>query len=269
MPEPSPAAKKEKILIIENDAPFGNRLADALRAEGYSAMLERNGTDGLKSIFDQLPHLVILDVTLPGIDGYEVLKKKQEEPMLAKIPVFLLSMQGVPVNMRQVPAGSVSEFLLAFHADPAEVVRKVDKCFGHESAEAAAASAAAIALENAKKVLWVEDDKLIGSVLGKKLTSCGFYLFLAKNGQEALDHLKDSVPDGIVLDLLLPGMSGFDILQNIKKNDVLAGIPVMILSNLSKQSDIERAKVLGAQKFIVKAAVSLDQIVAEVKDLCK
>lgn len=268
MPPVLPVPKKEKILVIEGDGAFGERLADALRVEGYPVVLVKDGFEGLKSIYDQLPHLVILDVTVPGVDGYEILQKKQAEPMLAKIPVFLLSMQGVPINMQRVPAGSVSEYLMALQADPAEIVSKVNRSFGHESAERAAASSAA-ASWNGKEILWVEDDKLIGSVLSKKLTSSGLYLFLAKNGQEAVDHLKSSLPDAIVLDLLLPGMNGFDILQGLKKDDRLAKIPVMILSNLSKQSDIERSKALGAKKFIVKAAVSLDQIVAEVKDLCK
>jgi CheY-like chemotaxis protein len=271
MPPTLTATKKEKILIMERDAAFGQRLSKALQDEGYAVSVAKDGPEGLKMLFDQLPHLVIIGITLTGIDGYEVLEKKQAEPLLAKIPVFLLSMQGEPIDMRRVPAGSVSEFIAGIHSDPALIVEKVNRAFGYESAVmAAAASIAEIASKNTKAILWVEDDKLIGSVLGKKLASSGFYLFLAKNGQEALDHLKDSVPDGIVLDLLLPGMSGFDILQSIKKNDGdLARVPVMILSNLSKQSDVERAKVLGAQKFIVKAAVSLDQIVAEVRDLCK
>ena len=269
MTRASPIQKKEKILII-GDLPFGERLADMLRAEGYSATTVKAGPDGLKAIYDTLPHLVILDVTLEGTDGYEILQKKHAEPMLAKIPVFLLSLQGAPVNMRQVPSGSVAEFVMALHANAEEIVTKVDRCFGHESVAQAAADAKALAeLPHCKHILWIEDDKLIGSVLSKKLTSSGFSLFLAKNGQEALDHLKDSVPDAIVLDLLLPGMNGFEILQELKRNDTLAKVPVMILSNLSKESDIERAKILGAQKFIVKAAASLDEIVAEVKGLCK
>jgi len=265
-----PVPKKEKILIMERDAAFAERLAAALRAEGYAVSIANEGNEGLKKFFDLLPHLVIVGITLAGIDGYGILEKKQAEPMLAKIPVFLLSMQGEPIDMRRVPTGSVSEFIAGIRSDPALIVEKADRLFGYESAARdAAVSAAESASKNAKSILWVEDDKLIGSVLSKKLTSSGFYLFLAKNGQEALDHLKDSVPDGIVLDLLLPGMSGFEILQEIRKNQQTVNVPVMILSNLSKKSDIERAKVLGAQKFLVKAAVSLDQIVAEVRDLCK
>jgi len=264
----SPVAKKEKILIIESDEAFGNSLADALRAEGYSAVLVNMADNGLKAIYDNLPRLIILDVNLSDGDSYDILAKKQSEPMLAKIPVFLLSLRGIPINMRRVPAGSATEFIAELQADTAMIVRKVDGALGYKPAPQMSLTESAIA-SNGKSILWVEDDKLIGSVLSKKLTSVGFILFLAKNGQEAIDYLKDSVPDGVVLDLLLPGMGGFEVLEVIKKDTRTSFVPVMILSNLSKQSDIERSKVLGAQKYLVKAAVSLDQIVAEIKDLCK
>ena len=268
MSDPTPAATKEKILIIESDAQFGERLAMALQATGYQPIVAVDGLRGLKDIYDNLPRLVIIDVAMPGIDGYEILEKKQSEPLLAKIPVFLLSLEGVVINMQRIPTNSVAEFLMMLYPNTDEIVRKVDAFLGHGTSEARASEAKPLSPDS-KRILWVEDDKLIGSILSKKLTSSGFILFLAKNGQEALAHLKDTIPDGIVIDLLMPGMGGFEILQEIKKDERLAKVPVMILSNLSKQSDIERSKVLGAQKFIVKASVSLDQIIAEVRDLCK
>ena len=72
----------------------------------------------------------------------------------------------------------------------------------------------------------------------------------------------------IVLDLLLPGIGGFEVLQEINKDAGLRNVPVMILSNLSKPTDIERAKVLGAKRFLIKAATSLEQIVKEIRILC-
>jgi CheY-like chemotaxis protein len=115
--------------------------------------------------------------------------------------------------------------------------------------------------------MWVEDDKLIGTILSKKLISSGFDLFHAKTGEEAIEALKDAKPDVIVLDLLLPGVGGFDVLQAINKDNGLRNIPVMILSNLSKPTDVERAKLLGAKKFLIKAATSLEQIVKEIHEL--
>lgn len=254
--------KKEKILIIESDAKFGEQVVDALKNDGYSVSLIKNGADGLRSLMDTMPHLLLVDVSLEGMDGYEILEKKQAEPLLAKIPVFLMSSQGVPINMQRVPAGSVVEFLMALHSNPSDIVEKVDKHFGNQSIDVKELDANS---EVKKKLLWVEDDKLIGTILAKKLIASGFDLAHAKNGEEALASLKQKIPDVIVLDLLLPGMSGFDILQQIRMDEKLKNVPVIILSNLSKPSDIDKAKMLGAQKFLVKAATSLDQIVSEIK----
>ncbi len=259
--------KKEKILIIEGDGDFGESIAATLKKAGYAATLVKNGTEGMKSIIDVLPHLILLDVVLPAGDGYDILAKKQAEPLLAKIPVFLLSTQGVPINMRRVPENSVTDYLMALHISPQEVLDKVNRYFGHEASTAAASPSAGEGAK--KKLLWVEDDKLIGTILAKKLVSSGFDLFHAKNGEEALEALKSSIPDMVVVDLMLPGMSGFDILQKMQMDPQTKKIPSMVLSNLSKPSDIEKAKMLGAKKFLVKAATSLDQIVEEIKGLNK
>lgn len=258
-----PVPKKEKILVIEGETVFGGRVVEALKKEGYSASLATDGTAGMKLIYDTLPHLILVDIVLPGTDGYQILAKKQSEALLAKIPVFLLSTQGVPINMARVPQGAVREFILDMHADSREIVKRVNLLFGYPSSDDSDDSGVK------KKLLWVEDDKLIGSILSKKLIASGFDLFHAKNGQEALQYLADHVPDAMVFDLLMPGMSGFDILQKAKADPRLKTVPAMILSNLNKQSDIERAKVLGAQKFLVKAAASLDQIVEEIRGLTR
>lgn len=250
--------------MIEGEAAFGGRVVEALKKEGYIASLATDGTAGLKLIYDTLPHLILIDLVLPGMDGYQILEKKHAEPLLTKIPVFLLSTQGVPINMARVPQGSVKEYILDLHADTNEIIKRVNGIFGYQISRETTDDG-----NTKKKIVWVEDDKLIGTILAKKLIASGFDLFHAKNGTEAMRHLSEHVPDAIVLDLLMPGMSGFDILQKVKADPRLKNVPSMILSNLNKQSDIERAKVLGAQKFLVKAAASLDQIVEEVRGLCK
>lgn len=265
MPE---SPNKNTVLIIEGDAAFAQQLSDALSRAGYDPMIAGTGADALKAIFDVLPRLIILDSVLPGSDSYDILAKKHAETLLKKIPVFLLSSQANPINMARVPQGSVAEFVIAFKNDAPDVVNRVRTFLrGGQSAPADDASASD-STSIKKKILWVEDDRLIGTILAKKLVSSGFDLVHAKNGEEALTALSNSTPDAIVLDLMLPGMSGFDILQKIDMDPRTKSIPSMILSNLSKPSDIERAKMLGARKFVVKAAASLDQIVAEILELC-
>lgn len=261
--------KIQKILIIEANTTLAEQISEALKKDGYRNVYVANtGADGLQKIYDLLPHLVLLDVDMPDTNGYQILAKKQAEPLLARIPSFLLSTSGVPINMRDIPTGSVIEVIVSLHADSVEVVDKVNDYFNYARTETTAPLSGEVNSKG-KRLLWAEDDKLIGTILSKKLVSSGFNLVHAKSGPEALESLKVRKPNAIIVDLLLPEMSGFDILEKIREDESLKDVPIMVLSNLSKSTDIEKARSLGASKFLVKASTSLDQIVAEIKDMVK
>ena len=258
--------KKEKILIIESNPDLGERITKALKAEGYLTFLVKTGEEGLKAIYDILPQLVVLDLILTDTDAYDILAKKHADVMLSKIPVILLSTQGETINMRQVPENSVTDFVMAIDQGSHTLVARINTYFGHESVEAEIKSKPKT---KPKSIFWVEDDRLIGTILEKKFITGGFEVFRSHNGDEALIALKDIQPDIIILDITLPDMDGFEILQKIRNDSKFKKTPVMILSNLSKPSDFEKAKVLGASKYLVKASSSLDQIVSDVIDLTK
>jgi DNA-binding response OmpR family regulator len=259
-------ATREKILIIAGDGAFGEHLSHALASAGYQMTLIKNGTEAMKGIYDVLPHLVILGVVLPGMDGYEILEKKAADRMVATIPVFLVATEGIPINMRRVPPGSVKEYIMTLHADTQEIVDHVNRHFSHDRHEPDRTGVVMPGTQ--KKIVWVEDDRFIGTILGKKIMAAGFELHLVRSGEEAKDVLTRIIPDGIVVDLLMPGVSGFDLLQAIKSDTRLKTVPVMVLSNLSKPSDVEKAKAFGVQKYLVKAANSLDRVVYDIKELC-
>lgn len=113
------------------------------------------------------------------------------------------------------------------------------------------------------KILVVEDDKFLVNAYRVKLTKSGFEVRIATDGQEALSTLQDFRPDLILLDLVMPVMDGFTALAEIKKDKKLAGIPVIIASNLGQKEDIEKGKSLGAVDFIIKSNLSMDELVAK------
>ena len=115
-----------------------------------------------------------------------------------------------------------------------------------------------------KKILWVEDDLFLSDIITKKLTKYNPTLFQAKNSDEVFAILKTEQPDVIVLDILLPGLNGFDILKQVKSNNKTKMIPVVLLSNLNQKNDIERGAALGASKFLVKALLTPNDIMEEV-----
>lgn len=120
-----------------------------------------------------------------------------------------------------------------------------------------------------KKILWVEDDVFLSGLIGQRFGGLGAILFGANNGQQAIEIAKMEKPDIILLDILLPGIGGFEILKSLKDDPETKNIPVIILSNLSQKSDVDKGKELGAVSFLVKATVNLDEIVNEVKRVLK
>ena len=146
----------------------------------------------------------------------------------------------------------------------------MDQQPANTNANSGAASDNAADILNGKIILWVEDDTLISSILSRKISQYKSNLILVKSGSEAfarLEALKPAIPNVVVLDLMLPEMSGFDILKKLRDNPLYAKVPAIILSNLNQPADIERAKILGANKFMVKAASSLDTVVKEIVKL--
>lgn len=116
-----------------------------------------------------------------------------------------------------------------------------------------------------RHILYVEDDKFLYSVMEKVLEEKGFKVTLAKDGDEAISILNSMTPDLILLDLLLPKMDGFGVLEKMREDPSKKGIPVIVLSNLGTKEDIDKAKEFGVYKYFVKAYTVPKQIVGEVE----
>lgn len=118
-----------------------------------------------------------------------------------------------------------------------------------------------------KKILLVEDDKFLRELMSKKLLSLGFEVSTAPDGETGLEMIKSEKPEVVLLDLILPGINGFDVLEKAKKDPKTASIPVVILSNLGQSEDIERGLKLGAKDFLVKAHFTPQEIVNKLKTI--
>ncbi len=116
------------------------------------------------------------------------------------------------------------------------------------------------------KVLIVEDDEFLRTLTAKRLEKEGYGLAVAVDGDTALNVAIEAKPDLILLDLLLPGIDGFEVLKRIRANDELKKVPVIVFSNLGQREDVEKATQLGADDFLVKANFTLDDLVVKLND---
>jgi DNA-binding response OmpR family regulator len=121
--------------------------------------------------------------------------------------------------------------------------------------------------DNKLKLLLVEDDEFLQKILLAKFLKEGFDVVAASDGEKALESLKERPPQLVLLDLILPKMTGFDVLSDIRMDPATKDLPVIILSNLGQEEDIRRGKDLGALDFLVKADISVNDVVRKVKEL--
>lgn len=267
-------AKNYKILVIEDEKTLVNLITSRLEKEGYKVFSALDGEDGLKMIIKKKPDLILLDIIMPKVNGYEVLEKMKEEGL--SIPVIIISNSGQPVEIERTKELGAVDHLIKTQFDPSEVVEKVDRCLDKERA----GSYSQIELkpreeEGARKlnlnILLVEDDPFLRDICGKKLAKEGYTIYEAVDGSEAIELARRVKPDIVLLDVILPTMDGFQVLKKIRseKDETIKNVPIIMLSNLGQEDDIKRAMDLGANDYLVKAHFTTDEIADRINVMLK
>ncbi len=121
----------------------------------------------------------------------------------------------------------------------------------------------------AKKILVVEDDVFLREMITRKLLLEKFEVVPANDGEEGIEKAKKEKPDLVLLDLILPGIQGYEVLSKIKEDKATAKVPVIILSNLGQKEEVEKGLKMGAVDFLIKANFDPDEIVTKIKSLLK
>lgn len=118
-----------------------------------------------------------------------------------------------------------------------------------------------------KKIVIVEDDTFLAGMYSTRLSTEGYTVLMASDGQAGLDMITKEKPDIILLDIILPEMDGFSVLQKIKSQEAVKNTPVILLTNLGQKADVERGMELGASDYLIKAHFTPSEVVAKIKAL--
>lgn len=267
-----------KVTVIEDDAVLGSFILEQLKESKINAYVIRVIEEAITQIASSNSTLVVVDIAVGKEKLQAFLTAKNNTAAVRDVPVVLFSRSSEIVDTNDASERHVSDWVE--HA-PAEVFEIVDLIRRNDGStpksdsqrRSASANMEKKSILSGQRILWVEDDKFLADILTKKFLSVGCDIVRTKTADETyafLEKMKPSeLPKVIILDILLPGVDGLEILQKIKMNPAWKQIPAMILSNTSQSSDLEKSRVLGAQKFLVKAAVSLDEIIHEVSALVR
>jgi len=122
-----------------------------------------------------------------------------------------------------------------------------------------------------KRIMIVEDDSFVMDIYQTKLEQSGFDVILAVNGLEAVKKMENetSLPDLILLDIIMPYMDGLEVLKKIKENDAFKNIPVILLTNLSQKEEIEQGMKLGASDYLIKSHFTPSEVLEKINNYLK
>jgi DNA-binding response OmpR family regulator len=125
-------------------------------------------------------------------------------------------------------------------------------------------------MENSKKkVMIIEDDYFVLDIYHTKLTQAGFEVVDAKDGQDGLDKLKaeENLPDLILLDIVMPRLNGLEVLGEVKKDERLKSIPIILLTNLSQKAEIDKGMELGAVDYLIKSHFTPSEVLEKINSI--
>ncbi len=222
------------VLVIDDDLIVRELLKNYLSKLGYSVATASDGTEGLKLAHKLRPNAILLDVKMPGMDGWNVLSKLKADSLLTDIPVIMTSIED---NRNMGYALGATDYLIK-PVSRQQLAGILDKYQIRQDGE--------IPL-----VMVVEDDPVTRERVSVSLKESGWRVFKAENGQVALDHIEERKPALILLDLLMPVMDGFEFVQHLRDNPQWREIPVIVLTS-TKLSARDQAQLNGYVESIVK-----------------
>lgn len=253
----------DKILFIEDDSVFADSFMRKLQTAGYEVDLAKDVATALEALRKTKYSLVILDGVLPQANAADFLTQKHADAAIASVPVIMLTNPIQPVEASELGAMGVTQLLVKADVTPDQLLVRVRGILLTEfSAETASEPVPKNSLGQ-MKILLVEDDEFLGKILSTRLKAEHADVMYAKSGEEALEQLKTGVPQIALLDILLPGINGFEVLKHIRTDERMKMIPAIMISNFSQEANKQQAAALGAD-YLVKAVVNPDDIIAEI-----
>jgi CheY-like chemotaxis protein len=269
-----------RILLVEDEQVNREMFRRRLTARGFDVLTADSGERAVELAKAERPDLVLMDLGLPGIDGWEAVRRVKADPATAAIPVIALSAHATADAKEKALAAGCSEF----ETKPVQwdsLIRKVNEALAakppappddpepqpaapdrgtqtipHPGARVSRPPPAEPGHEagpaQKKRVLVVEDNDANRAMLCRRLDKQGFVAVEARDGREALDRVREYRFDLVLLDIMMPEVDGYQVLQAIKSDDDLKALPVIMISAVDEMASVVRCIEAGAEDYLTK-----------------
>ncbi|WP_345952554.1 response regulator [Mucilaginibacter sp. PAMB04168] len=246
--QPKAGRSTPLVVIVEDDRNFADILHDYAKEHGYESIMVNEGTNAAQVIKDNMPDAVILDIMLPGKDGWQILKELKADDVTKNIPVHLMSAGEAAANKVR------REGAISFLKKPINT-ETLDKLFADMMSQSGV---------QFKQILLVEDHEAQSQALKDLMQKQGITVDQAFTGEQAFTMLNQNDYQCVILDLNLPDISGLDLLDKIKAIDRFAELPVIVNTAMELDKNSVNRLMQYANAMVMKTNKSADRLIDEV-----
>ncbi len=234
------------VLVVDDDATIRDIMRRFLAREGLDVLSAASGEEALRLAREHKPAAITLDVLMPGMDGWDVLRELQGDPELASIPVVMLSM--LDERTKGYSLGASDYMTKPIDRD------RLRHLLRHY-------------VGNAKdpRILVVEDDEPTRDVMARMLRAEGCTVIEAEHGKQALQRMEEAAPSLILLDLMMPEMDGFEFIEALRERGDLKHGPVIVVTAADLTEDDHKRLNGGVERILQKSAYSRDALLDELR----
>lgn len=270
-----------KIIVVEDDPMLGEIYVKKFTEAGFEMRLVTSGKAVEGEVENYQPEMVLLDIVLPDMDGYEILEALSKNEATRSVPTYVFSNLSAKEDIERATSLGAKGFITKSSFTPSQLIEQVKKILGNQGTEFALAPAAtptasgaekAISNQkdsNGQKILIIEDEDVFIEMFGDKLKQEGFEVVSAKNGKWGLKEAEEGGFSCILMDMMMPAMNGYEAIKELRSSEKSKDTPIIILSNSALDSEVEQALALGANEYYVKTQVTPGEVVTRVKELIK
>ena len=251
VPENVPAQQStSRVLVVEDDPNAYELIASALGSAGYVSIRARHGDEAVRMARESHPAAVTLDLVLPGMDGWEVLKNLKGDDTTRTIPVVIISM----VDNRDLGMALGADDYFVKPVDRERLLSRLREITALRGGNGAK-----------PRLLVIDDDASVHALLDEDLSALGFAVDKAFCGEDGLRVAEENEPDVIILDLMMPGMSGFEVAGSLKNNPRTANIPIVILTSKELSNADRQVLHTKVTSFVQKGTSAREQLLREIR----
>jgi len=244
----APPTRETTILVIDDDRTVRDLMVRMLNKEGFRVVTAWGAKEGLRLAREIRPSIITLDVIMPELDGWWTLSQLKADPDLADVPVILITM----VDDRQKAFTLGAADYMVKPIDRERLGRLLNRF---------------VCEDPPCRVLVVDDDPSVRDILRRTFTKAGWEVSEAENGREGLAAIGESIPELVLLDLMMPEVDGFQFLEEVRRNDALKNVPVIVLTSKILTAD-DRLRLNGSvEKVLQKGTLNLQEMELELRSL--